>query len=102
MAEKLLLVDDEPDMLKLLSMIIRDKTPYAVVTTNNPLEALELVKQGASILSSPTSRCPVSTVLSLLEGIEEIQRRDPRHHRDRLRTCWSPPRRRWARRPSTS
>jgi hypothetical protein len=27
MTEKLLIVDDEPDMLKLLSMIIKEKTP---------------------------------------------------------------------------
>ncbi|MEW5746528.1 MAG: response regulator [Nitrospirota bacterium] len=45
MPEKLLIVDDEPDMLKLLSLIIREKTPYEVTTTNNPLEALQLVKR---------------------------------------------------------
>ncbi|MDP2276664.1 MAG: response regulator, partial [Nitrospirota bacterium] len=45
MPEKILLVDDEPDMLKLLEMIIREKTPYETVATNNPLEALELAKQ---------------------------------------------------------
>lgn len=44
MAEKILVVDDEPDMLWLLSMIIKEKTPYEVVTTNNPVEALELSK----------------------------------------------------------
>jgi len=37
MKEKILIVDDEPDMLKLLSMIIREKTPYEVNTTNNPI-----------------------------------------------------------------
>lgn len=46
MPEKLLIVDDEPDMLKLLSMIIKEKTPYEVTTTNNPLEVLPLVRQG--------------------------------------------------------
>lgn len=44
MAERILIVDDEPDMLWLLSMIIKEKTPYEVVTTNNPVEALELAK----------------------------------------------------------
>ncbi len=48
MAEKILIVDDEPDMLRLLSMIIKEKTPYEVTTTNNPLEALELAKKGVS------------------------------------------------------
>ena len=46
MAEKILVVDDEPDMLKLLNMIIKEKTPYETITTNNPLEALELSRQG--------------------------------------------------------
>ena len=46
MSEKILIVDDEPDMLKLLSMIIREKTPYEVTTTNNPLEGLEFAKKG--------------------------------------------------------
>lgn len=46
MPEKLLIVDDEPDMLKLLSMIIKEKTSYEVTTTNNPLEVLPLVRQG--------------------------------------------------------
>lgn len=44
MAERILIVDDEPDMLWLLSMIIKEKTPYEVITTNNPVEALELSK----------------------------------------------------------
>lgn len=45
MPEKILAVDDEPDMLKVLSMIIKEKTPYELVTTNNPLEALEIVRK---------------------------------------------------------
>ena len=45
MPERILAVDDEPDMLKVLSMIIREKTPYELITTNNPLEALEIVRK---------------------------------------------------------
>ena len=36
---KILIVDDEPDMLEMLDMIITDKTSHKVVTTNNPLES---------------------------------------------------------------
>lgn len=51
MTEKILAVDDEPDMLKLLEMIIREKTTYGILTTTNPLEAIELVrKEGVDLL----------------------------------------------------
>ena len=35
MAEQLLVVDDEPNMLRLLKTILMDKTGYEVTTTNN-------------------------------------------------------------------
>ena len=46
MAEKILVVDDEPDMLRLLSMIVKEKTTYDITTTNNPIEAVELAIKG--------------------------------------------------------
>ena len=42
MSERILVIDDEPDMLVLLRMIIEDNTDYAVQTTNNPSEALRM------------------------------------------------------------
>ena len=45
MKERIMCVDDEPDMLMLLKMIIQDNTEYEVETTNNPAECLELLKQ---------------------------------------------------------
>lgn len=72
MSEKLLLVDDEPDMLRLLSMIIREKTPYETVTTNNPLEALELARQGGIDLVIADLKMPGLDGIELLEGIRNI------------------------------
>jgi DNA-binding NtrC family response regulator len=43
MPEKILVVDDELDMLMLLKMMIEDNTDYEVETTNNPSEALKLL-----------------------------------------------------------
>ena len=43
MSEKLLILDDEVDMLTLLETIIRAKTPHDVVVTNNPLEIEDLM-----------------------------------------------------------
>ena len=70
MPEKLLIVDDEPDMLKLLEMIIKEKTPYETVTTNNPLEALELAKQGGFDLVIADLKMPGLDGMELLEAIK--------------------------------
>jgi len=72
MPEKILIVDDEPDMLKLLSMILKEKTPYEVVTTNNPMEALELAKQGGFDLVITDLKMPGLDGVELLEGIKRI------------------------------
>ncbi|MEW5722741.1 MAG: response regulator [Thermodesulfobacteriota bacterium] len=44
MPERILIVDDEVDMLTLLRMIIRNNTDYEVETTNSPSEAIKLFK----------------------------------------------------------
>jgi len=46
MTDKILVIDDEPDMLKLLTMILRDRVSYEVTTTNNPVEGVEFIRRG--------------------------------------------------------
>jgi DNA-binding NtrC family response regulator len=70
MAEKLLIVDDEPDMLKLLGMIIRDKTQYETITTNNPAEALDLVKRGGYDLVITDLKMPGLDGVEMLEAVK--------------------------------
>lgn len=77
MPEKLLVVDDEPDMLKLLSMIIREKTPYEVTTTNNPLEALELAKKGSFDLVIADLKMPGLDGIELLDAIKKVNEHIP-------------------------
>lgn len=72
MTEKLLIVDDEPDMLKLLSMIIKEKTPYEAFTTNNPLEALELARQGGFDLIIADLKMPGLDGMELLDAIKRV------------------------------
>src|SRR3972149_4197930 len=72
MAEKVLIVDDEPDMLRLLSMIIKEKTPYDVTTTNNPLEALELAKKGGFDLLIADLKMPGLNGIELLESVKQF------------------------------
>ena len=74
MAGKILIVDDELDMLELLRMIIKEKTPYEVTTTNNPLEAIELAKQGGFDLVITDLKMPV---LDGLEVLDAIKKEDP-------------------------
>jgi len=72
--KKILIVDDELDMLKLLSMIIKEKTPYEVTTTNNPLEAVELAKQGGVDLVLTDLKMPG---LDGIEVLDAIKKDDP-------------------------
>jgi len=72
MTEKILAVDDEPDMLKLLGMIIREKTPYDITTTNNPLEAVDLAKQGGFSLVIADLKMPGLDGMELLEAIKRV------------------------------
>ncbi|MEW6052594.1 MAG: response regulator [Nitrospirota bacterium] len=71
MPEKILIVDDEPDMLKLLKIIITEKTPHEVVTTNNPLEALELSKRGTFDIVIADLKMPGLDGLGLLKAIKD-------------------------------
>jgi DNA-binding NtrC family response regulator len=77
MAEKLLILDDEPDMLKLLQMIISEKTPYEAVTTNNPREALELAKNGSFAMVITDLKMPGLDGIEVLEAIKSIDESIP-------------------------
>jgi len=69
MPEKILVVDDEPDMLRLLSMILRDKTAYDVTTTNNPVEALELARKGGFDILITDLKMPGLDGIELLNAV---------------------------------
>ncbi len=77
MAEKILIIDDEPDMLKLLSMIIREKTPYEVTTTINPVEAIELAKKGGFDLVISDLKMPGLDGMELLDAIKRMDENIP-------------------------
>src|SRR5208283_3048212 len=72
MPEKILIVDDEPDMLRLLSMIIKDKTPYEITTTNNPVEALDLARKGGFDLLISDLKMPGLDGIELLNAVRSF------------------------------
>ena len=69
---KILIVDDEPDMLKLLNMILREKTSYEIITTNNPIEARELVKQGGFDLVLSDLKMPGLDGIEIIDAVKKV------------------------------
>ncbi|MCX8031137.1 MAG: response regulator [Thermodesulfovibrionales bacterium] len=71
MTEKILIIDDEPDMLVLLSMIIKSRTSYEVITTSNPYEALEWIKKGGYDLVITDLKMPGVDGMEILKTIRK-------------------------------
>jgi DNA-binding NtrC family response regulator len=72
MGERILIVDDEIDMLELLELIITDRTDYEVTTTNNPLEVPELLKKNPYDLVITDLRMPDVDGIELIEMVKQI------------------------------
>jgi DNA-binding NtrC family response regulator len=72
MAERILIVDDELDMLLLLKMILTEKTPYEIVTTPNPLEVESLFKEKAFQLIITDLSMPGMNGIELIEVIKKL------------------------------
>ncbi len=72
MAERLLVVDDEPNMLRLLKTILMDKTGYEVVTTNNPLEVNKLLQESPFDLVVTDLKMPLVDGIDLVDIIKKI------------------------------
>ncbi|KAF0180789.1 MAG: FrgC [Nitrospirae bacterium] len=77
MSERLLIVDDEPDMLRLLSMIIKANTPYEFITTNNPVEALELARKGGFDVMLTDLKMPGLDGIELLNAVRSFDQDIP-------------------------
>ncbi len=69
---KILIIDDEPDMLKLLSMILREKTAYEITTTNNPIEAVTLAKNGGFDLVISDLKMPGLDGIEIIEAVKKV------------------------------
>jgi DNA-binding NtrC family response regulator len=73
MPERILVVDDEPNMLRLLKTILMDKTGYEVVTTNNPLEVSKLLQEGQFDLVITDLKMPLVDGMDLIDIIKKIK-----------------------------
>jgi DNA-binding NtrC family response regulator len=77
MAERILVVDDEIDILELLELIITDRTDYEVTTTNNPIEVPELLKKDPYDLIITDLRMPDVDGIELIEKVKQIDDQIP-------------------------
>jgi DNA-binding NtrC family response regulator len=71
MAGKILVVDDELDILELLEMIIAERTSHQVVTTNNPLEVSALLKEQTIDLLITDLRMPAMGGIELIREVKK-------------------------------
>ena len=85
MAEKILIIDDEVDLLDMLKTIIEDKTDYQVFITPQPREAFRLLRGSRFDLVITDLRMPDLDGISLLEEIRREDRSASGHHHQRLR-----------------
>jgi DNA-binding NtrC family response regulator len=73
MPERILVVDDEPNMLRLLKTILMDKTGYEVTTTNNPLEVSKLLQEGHYDLMVTDLKMPLVDGIDLIGIVKNIE-----------------------------
>lgn len=73
MPERILVIDDELDMLMLLRMIIENNTDYEVETTNNPSEALKMVMENYYDLVISDLKMPGMDGLELFDEVKGMK-----------------------------
>jgi DNA-binding NtrC family response regulator len=69
--QRILAVDDEIHMLRLLERIISEKTPYSIVTTNSSLEVPSLLAKQSFDLILTDLKMPGMDGLDILRTIKE-------------------------------
>jgi len=77
MPERILVVDDEPNMLRLLHTILTGKTGYEVVTTNNPLEVGKLLKEESFDLVVTDLKMPLVDGMDLIDMVKQVEAKLP-------------------------
>ena len=73
MKSRILVVDDEKDMLALLKRIITEKTEHEVMTEHDPFKAIELIHKEPFDLVITDLKMPNMDGIALLDEIKRIQ-----------------------------
>jgi DNA-binding NtrC family response regulator len=74
--QRILAVDDEVHMLRLLERIISEKTPYSIVTTNSSLEVPRLLERESFDLILTDLKMPGMDGIDILRRVKEQGRRE--------------------------
>ncbi len=72
MAATVIIVDDEPDLLDLLKLILTEKTDYTVLTTTDPHQAIDWCRTHKADLLISDLRMPDMEGIELLKIIKKI------------------------------
>lgn len=73
MSHRILVIDDEVDMLFLLRTIIEENTDYQVETTNNPLEGIKIMKEKDIDLVVTDLKMPVMDGMDFFSKAKELK-----------------------------
>ena len=73
MPHRILVIDDEVDMLFLLRTIIEENTEYHVETTNNPLEGIKIMKEKDIDLVVTDLKMPVMDGMDFFSKAKELK-----------------------------
>jgi DNA-binding NtrC family response regulator len=74
MSQRILAVDDEPDLLRLLERIIKEKTHYDITITNNALEIPVILEAESFDLIITDLKMPGMDGLDILKYVRERNR----------------------------
>ncbi|MGD8983778.1 MAG: response regulator [Desulfobacteraceae bacterium] len=73
MTQRILIIDDEVDMLMLLRMIIEDNTDYGVETTNSPTEGIKLFSEEDYDLVITDLKMPGLDGMDIFDEFKELK-----------------------------
>jgi len=76
MKQRILAVDDEPDMLRLLERIITEKTPYSIEICNNALEVPRILEENVFDVIITDLKMPGMDGIDILRTVKERGRHE--------------------------
>jgi len=71
MSARILVIDDEVDMLSLIRLILTEKTDYEIITTNNPLEVSNLLNEKKFDVIITDLKMPIMDGLDVVDAIRK-------------------------------